>query len=273
MMTGHDKQQFTSVPESTLSTFKLRRRTPGSFVLVACPQIGRSLRCQGQLEAAAAVVLAGCPEVKTVQEQPLKIWYSWQETSDGLDIQILRHPPQKPSPSPASTGISYVLPDFLVELCDGSIHLVEVKPSHRTVGPLVQRKLAVSRKHAADQGWGFHIATENELLAGPLVRNLRLLTRYRSVQTDAQILTSLESRVCYEGATLADLSDSHDVRMAAAAVRLHIFHLLAVGRLSFDPRAHPLDDDTMIFPGGVITWNPFDSVWAPNGCSTGGPSV
>jgi hypothetical protein len=84
---------------STISTFSLRRRTPGSFVLVVCPQIGRSLKCQGQLEAAAAVVLAGCPEVKTVQEQPLKIWYSWRNTMDDLDVQILRHPPKTRYPA------------------------------------------------------------------------------------------------------------------------------------------------------------------------------
>ena len=38
------------------STFGLRRRTPGSFLLVPCPKQGRSIRCQGQLEAAAATI-------------------------------------------------------------------------------------------------------------------------------------------------------------------------------------------------------------------------
>ena len=46
-----------------LSTFRLRRRTPGSFLLVPCPKQGRSIRCQGQLEAAAAVILVACPQV------------------------------------------------------------------------------------------------------------------------------------------------------------------------------------------------------------------
>ena len=45
----------------SVSTFRLRRRTPGSFVLVPFPKGGRSIRCQGQLEAAAAVILANCP--------------------------------------------------------------------------------------------------------------------------------------------------------------------------------------------------------------------
>ena len=47
------------------STFRLRRRTPGSFLLVPCPKQGRSIRCQGQLEAAAATILVSCPAVVT----------------------------------------------------------------------------------------------------------------------------------------------------------------------------------------------------------------
>ena len=273
-MTKPPSEARTDLPSaSTISTFKLRRRTPGSFVLVACPQIGRSLKCQGQLEAATAVVLAGCPEVKTVQEQPLKIWYSWRTTLDGLDVRILRHPPKTRYPATSARRSSYVVPDFLVELCDGSVHLIEVKPSHRVAKLLVQRKLTASRMHAEEQGWRFHTVTEKELLASPLVRNLRLLNRYRLVRTDEGLLTALETSVRCQGATLADLSGLRDARMTAAETRLNIFHLLAVGRLSFDPRSLPLDDETRIFPGGVVTWNPFDSVWAPNGCSTGGPSV
>lgn len=102
--------------------------------------------------------------------------------------------------------------------------------------------------------------TEKELLAGPLVRNLRLLTRYRLLRTDARLLTALEANVRCEGTTLANLANSRDVSMTVAETRLHIFHLLAVGRLSFDPRSRPLDDKTRILPGGAVTWNPFDSV-------------
>ena len=34
---------------------------------------------------------------------------------------------------------------------------------------------------------------------------------------------------------------------------MHVFHLLAVGDLSFDPRLEPISDQTLIYPGGVIT--------------------
>lgn len=73
----------------SVSTFRLRRRTPGSFVLVPFPKGGRSIRCQGQLEAAAAVILANCPLAETIQEQPLQIWYAWRETESVLEIRLL----------------------------------------------------------------------------------------------------------------------------------------------------------------------------------------
>ena len=252
------------------STYRLRRRTPGSFVLVSCPQIGRALKCQGQLEAAAAVIFAGCPEVQSVCEQPVKIWYSWRETGSELDIQILKSPPQRERRRRASKNVSYVVPDFLVKLTNGRSYLVEVKPSRRLEDQIVKRKLSASRTYAAKNGWPFYVLTEQHLLRGTLVRNLRLLARYRHLQADPNELATLELRVPQDGRKLTDLLNAG---ASGAQVRVCLFHLLAIHRLSFDPRSLPLDKETMIYPGGAFTWNPFDSVWAPNGCSTGGPSV
>lgn len=78
-----------SQPTLSPSTFHLRRRTPGSFVLVPFERQGRSIRCQGQLEAAAAVVLANCPLVRSIREQPLSIRYAWRETPEGVQFQLL----------------------------------------------------------------------------------------------------------------------------------------------------------------------------------------
>ena len=71
------------------STFRLRRRTPGSFLLVPCPKQGRSIRCQGQLEAAAAAILVSCPAVDHVQEQPMSIWYQWRHDGNELRVRKL----------------------------------------------------------------------------------------------------------------------------------------------------------------------------------------
>ena len=115
----------------TISTFRLRRRTPGSFVLVPFAKGGRSIRCQGQLEAAAAVILANCPLVEGIQEQPIKIHYSWQSNTDPTDIQLLTAPL---SPALKKTiRCSYIVPDFLVTMTDGRKHLIEIKPSSKLV--------------------------------------------------------------------------------------------------------------------------------------------
>ena len=255
-----------------VSTFHLRRRTPGSFLLVPCPRQGRSIRCQGQLEGAAATILVACPAVAHIQEQPLTIWYQWREQGNTLHIQLLQAAPDVRPRKEANAGCSYIVPDFLVEMASGQKRLVEVKPSDRLAKPLAQRKLSVARQYAATEGWAFHLVTEKELLQGPLLSNVQLVGRYRQATTDPVLLQTIQRSVCEHGVPLADLCRQADQSDSTRA-RMHVFHLLAVGDLSFDPRQEPISDQTLIYPGGVITWDPFDSVWAPNGCSTGGPGV
>jgi len=255
-----------------LSTFRLRRRTPGSFLLVPCPKQGRSIRCQGQLEGAAAVILAACPQVAHIQEQPLTIWYAWQDTEGVVDIRLLDGPPATPRRREKNAGTSYIVPDFLVEMADGQKRLVEVKASRRMARPIVQRKLAVGRARAAQEGWTFHLVTEKQLFQGPLLDNVRLLNRYRQGRLDTRALEQLVPQVPVTGIELSALLSGCDPDHCRY-LRMHIFHLLAKGQLSFDPYQRPFDDQTLIFPGGVISWDPFDSLWAPSGSSTGGPGA
>jgi hypothetical protein len=256
--------------QSGLSTFRLRRQTPGSFLLVPCPKQGRSIRCQGQLEGATAVILVACLRVAHIQEQPLKIWYAWRGVEGPSEIQLLEGPPTSPCKREHGAGTSYIVPDFLVEMTDGRKRLVEVKPSRRLARPIVQRKLAVGRAFAAQEGWTFHVVTEKELFQGPLLDNVRLLNRYRQGRMDHSVLEQLVLQVPSAGIGLSELLSSGDPANLTY-VRMHVFHLLATRRLSFDPYERPLDDQTLIFPGGHISWDPFDSLWAPSGSSMGGP--
>jgi len=257
-------------PSSGLSTFRLRRRTPGSFLLVPCPRQSRSIRCQGQLEAAAAVILVACPQVVHIEEQPLAIWYTWRGTKEPFEIQILPGPPASPRKYQKDAGTSYIVPDFLVEMANGSKRLVEVKPSRRIDRPIVQRKLAVGRSFALQEGWTFHLVTEKELFQGPLLDNVRMVNRYRQGRMDVNLLEQLMLQVPPVGIELCRLLSGSDPN-SSGCLRMHVLHLLAAGRLSFDPYRRPLDDQTLIYPGGTILWDPFDSLWAPSGCSTDGP--
>jgi hypothetical protein len=166
-----------------------------------------------------------------------------------------------------NAGTSYIVPDFLVEMTDRRKRLVEIKPSDRLARPKVRRKLTVARQFAAKNGWTFHVVTEKELMSGHLLSNVRLLNRYRRACLDADILDQLESQVPKAGIKLGALLSTSELE-DLGSLRVPVFHLLATGRLSFDPCAGPLDNETLIFPGGMTSWDPFDSVWAPNGCST-----
>jgi len=257
---------------STPSTFRLRRRTPGSFLLVPCPQQNRSIRCQGQLEGMAATILVACPAVAHVQEQPLTIWYQWREQSITLQIQLLETAPITRPRKQANAGVSYIVPDFLVEMTDGSKRLIEIKPSDRLAKPITLRKLEVARQFAISESWTFHLVTEKVLLRGPLLANVQLIGRYRQTPIDRALFQTIQNMVVPQGISLGELCMRPD-ETDPVRVRTHVFHLLTRGELSFDPRQEPISDQTLIFPGGVITWDPFDSVWAPSGCSTGGLGV
>jgi hypothetical protein len=220
----------------------------------------------------AATILVACPAVAHIQEQPLTIWYQWREQGNTLQIQLLESAPTTRPRKQPNAGVSYIVPDFLVETTDGSKRLIEIKPSDRFAKPITQRKLEVARQCAAAEGWTFHLVTEKELLGGPLLANLQLIGRYRQAAIDRDLFRAIQSAVVSQGISLGDLCVEAD-ETDPVRVRTHVFHLLTNGELSFDPQQEPISDQTLIFPGGEITWDPFDSVWAPSGCSTGGLGV
>ncbi len=256
--------------ETNVSTFRLRRRTPGSFLLVPCPKQARAIRCQGQLEGAAATILAACPQVARIREQPFSVWYSWKTDKQGLQIDLLNRIPERRSRNTRLSGTSHTVLDFLVQMLNGQWRLVEVKPSRRLDRPVVQRKLAVARRLACEKGWTFHVVTEKELFqGGPLLANVRLINRYRQANLNEDDLNRLVHQVPPDGIELSALLRGLNPNDHGHA-RMRVFHLLATGRLSFDPCAEPLDNRTPILPEGAISWDPFDSLWAHSGSSTGG---
>ncbi len=250
----------------SISTFRLRRRTPGTFVLVPFPKGGRSIRCQGQLEAAAAVILANCPLVETIREQPFQIWYAWRETKTGLEIQLLeQHNAARPT---APWHCSYIVPDFLVRMASGATRLIEVKPFDKLHKPDVQRKLSVARCFAEQYGWSFHVLTERELRRSPLLGNLRLLSRYRRLMTDAEMCERILTLVAEQPTSINDVCVRVSFPDRLHEVRAAVLHLVVTGRLDIDPRYEPISDSTLLYPGGSILWEPFDSVWGPSGSRT-----
>lgn len=253
------------------STFRLRRRTPGSFVMVPCPKIGRSLRCQGQLERALAIVLAGCPVARQIQEQPMKIWYGWNESRQGTQIRLLEQEPKTRRDRTTGERYSYVVPDFLVSMLDGTYLLIEVKPSRKLATEVVQRKLAVAATLAANREWSFHVVTERELFRTPLVRNLSFVARYRLFAENPAISAQLLHQVTEEGIQFGKLIGNSSCELLSS--EQHALHLLASEQLSFDPVLQELTNSSRVYPKSVISWDPFDLAWASSFYSMDGPIV
>jgi hypothetical protein len=86
---------------------------------------------------------------------------------------------------------------------------------------------------------------------------------------DHTISDQIVDLVPVDGIQVADLA--HEVRAEPAVAKSHILHLLAAGEISFDPIRRPITDKTRVFPKGVISWDPFDSVWASSFYSMDGP--
>ena len=87
---------------------------------------------------------------------------------------------------------------------------------------------------------------------------------------EPSVLEQLVRQVSSAGIGLSELLSGAEAAQIAY-LRMHVFHLLAKGRLSFEPYKRPLDDQTLIFPGGHTSWDLFDSLWAPSGSSMGEP--
>ena len=146
-------------------------------------------------------------------------------------------------------------------------------PSAGLSPPIVQRKLAVARQFAAQQGWEFHLVTEQALWHGSLLANVRLLSRFRKLVANPNWLQQIEARVSAQPVTLAGLLDELATPGDRAQWKTCVLHLIATERLAIDGMDGPISEHTLLYPGGTFAWDPFDSAWGPSGSSTGGPSV
>ena len=94
------------------------------------------------------------------------------------------------------------------------------------------------RLFAERQGWTFHLLTEKQLICGPLLGNLRLIGRYRHARIEESFLNRLHELVPEHGVPLGQVirrGNDSDV----GNLRMHVFHLIANGRLSIDPTQQP----------------------------------
>ncbi len=241
------------------STFRFRRRTPGSFLIVPSSRDGRSVRCQGQLEARAAMVLTACPLVRRLTEQPLKIWYQYDPAMETGSVQLIASPIAGAKRQQGSLKVTYTIPDFLVELCDGNRFLIEVKPRRRLSRPRVQRHAEAAQIYCQHNGLTWRILTDDDLACEPLMTNLRKLVRYQSMVADEDSCAAMLELIS-DGMNVTDVLSRSS---GNASGDWHILlHLIATGRITYDILHHELKLDTVLYRDEPALWNPFESVWA-----------
>ena len=254
---------------SNETTFRMRRRTPGSFLLVPSSRDGRSVRCQGQLEGLAAQIFSVCPSICSITEQPIKIHYQWNPNNPA-DITLVDSATTKRVRIRPDLKSTTVTPDFLLDRFEGNSLLVEIKPSTRVGQPDVARKRRAAQLYAKVAGIQFLTLTEQDLLCEPLLTNTRLLRRYASFVPCERIVDVIENIVIREGIAMGEVinvaSESRSV------IWPHVIHMLSNGLLDFDACAKLLTDNSILFPQETYRWDPFESVWARNGLLTAVPT-
>lgn len=117
---------------------------------------GRMVAYEQLLEADALVLFEMSPFIRSYREQPERVYYP-----DGSRTRV------------------YV-PDFEVELLNGALVLIEVKPAKRLAAPELAHKFACVQQHMARLGRQFVILTDDAIRLQPRLANLRIVLRNSS---------------------------------------------------------------------------------------------
>lgn len=151
------------MPVRTVSN-RGRRNVIGYFPSL---KMRRMVQFESTLERDLIYLLDFDRLVSVFEEQPLKLAYQHERKT-----------------------LSYT-PDFRVELTSGQRMLLECKPCRFVNSEENQRKFSAARAWCAIHGWQFHVVTEEQLQAGYLLQNVRLLTQHARHEVDAPLKGSI----------------------------------------------------------------------------------
>lgn len=242
------------------STYSFRRRTPGTFLLVPTRHQNRSIRCQGRLEAIAVMTMAVSPAISEITEQPCRVWYEFSRL-DSEDVQLSAE--KSPKANRRWPRTTYTVPDLLIQRCRGDLVLVEIKPSRKLRKIDTRRKLSAARDYCEERGWRFVVLTEKQLVREPLNSNVARLVRFLRSVPNESLLCELKGLVAARDWTAMGLCAA--VGHSPDVVWQCLLHALALGEIEFDIESEELGPSTRLFKKGEQSWDPFESVWAPNG--------
>lgn len=114
--------------------------------------------------------------------------------------------------------------DLLVELWDGSVHVIQVK-SQRFVTSEVQAVLDMEKEFLENRGFNFHVWTDRDRVGSPTNHSVNQMDRGFRFPADPSVLDLIGQRVREGALTLNPLLQEFgwdDVMSAAAYLKFHL---------------------------------------------------
>ncbi len=179
----------------------------------------RMVAWESQLERDAIMLLEFSLGVVGFREQPARVYFD----QDGVRHQYI--------------------PDFEVELADGRILHVEVKPESKLRKPDIARRFAAITAHYSRSENGFSVLTEKAIRKEPRLSNLRLLAYHQPDDASSPEMTAYIQKLA--------LLPAQTVAGAAAVlgdVRA-VYQLLAANEYGCDLDS-PIRAESRIYPAG-----------------------
>lgn len=182
-------------------------------------KMSRMVAWESQLERDAIMLLEFSLGVVGFREQPARVYFD----QDGE-----RH---------------LYIPDFEVELADGRLLHVEVKPESKLRKPDIARRFAAITAHYSRSDNGFSILTEEVIRKEPRLSNLRLLAYHQPEDASSpEMAAHIQKLVLLPAQTVAGATAVlGDVRA--------VYQLLAANVYGCDLDS-PIGAETRIFPAG-----------------------
>lgn len=176
------------------------RRVRGYF---PSRKTGRMVAWESQLERDALYLFEFSPGVLTFREQPERVQFATEE------------------------GSFLYIPDFELQLRDGTIRHVEIKPAAKLAKHDIARRFKAIASHYDRVGRAFQILTEEHIRREPLLDNLKRLA-YHAGRLDAAALDDLVTRF--------SILPARTFRGASAVLGddISVYRLLASGRYLCD---------------------------------------
>lgn len=149
--------------------------------------------------------------------------------------------------------------DLLVELMDGTVHVIQVK-SKRFMTAEVQAVLEMEKEFLESRGFNFHIWTNRDRLGPPTSHSVNQIDRGFRFPADQTILNLIGQRVQEGASTLNPLLMEFgwdDVMSAAAHLKLHIDITKEIHENAPVYKNLPINYYSFLFKGG----NEYRSWW------------